>query len=529
MSRRYFVGPDDAPDRYQLVRWISRGGEAELWEASITLAGEPERLAVKILRSDRLHEVTAWQERWADQVELLRLIRHPGVVGVHTQFEGPRMHLSGQADPADRALYLVMNWVDGQDLRDWVPLHFGPEHRSAVMRCLGQVADVLDWLHAGHATPSGRCVIHGDVTPGNVVVDQNGQAVLVDFGLVRITRHMTAFPAGTEGYCAPEVLGQGLYSPASDRYAFGGLAYYVLTGQHPPVDQAELRAGLSVVPVVGGRPELVDHMMTIFADEPDQRPLCGDWLRGLRLHTSTVMPDAARLPPLRPGRAHPAAAGVPTVPNTRPAGKARSLRRALLIAAVVLAGVAAIGLTAPTIARWAVASAASDDANHGIHESGRPLAGPTGSPSAGPARSTATPSDQGTSAGSTSRPRSLLDISPLEGTGEYQSGPQRVNVQDYQRTLYGDCYDGIHSAVWQLDRKYHTFQARVGLSDDSRSSTTVTFQVLVDGKERAGPVTGVGATKDVTVDLTNVFRLRLQTDCGFSAAGTAVWIDPVIE
>src|SRR3954468_14851508 len=97
-----FVGPDEDPDKYRLRRQVGGGGEAALWEADMAFAGERERVAVKILRSQHAAEFARWRDRWTQQVELLRMIGHPGVVGVHCAFEGAVMHPSGQTDPADR-------------------------------------------------------------------------------------------------------------------------------------------------------------------------------------------------------------------------------------------------------------------------------------------------------------------------------------------------------------------------------------------------------------------------------------------
>ncbi|MGH8881841.1 MAG: serine/threonine protein kinase, partial [Stackebrandtia sp.] len=225
-SNTYTVGPDTEPDKYRLRRQVGGGGEAEIWQASVTLAGGPEHVAVKILRDIHIVDAEAWQERWSSQVELLRLLRHPGVVGVHEYFAGPRMHLPGEADLDTRHHYLVMNWVDGVDLRQWNGDRESVD-RFETLRHLTQVADVLDWLHSGNATTSGRPVVHGDISPGNIIINSDGQAVVVDFGLFRMAHSGDSPPTGTQGYCAPEVLASGEYTAAADRYGFGALAYFL--------------------------------------------------------------------------------------------------------------------------------------------------------------------------------------------------------------------------------------------------------------------------------------------------------------
>ena len=161
-STGHFIGPDSAPDRYRLLNSIGRGGEAVLYRAEIQLDGAPETVVVKVLDSgttltpDQFERLSS---KWNEQAELLRFVGRPGVVGVREHFEGPPIHSAGQSSTAaGRALVLVMNHVDGLDLRDWRAERTLATHqeRREVSRALEQLADVLDWLHSGTATTSGR-------------------------------------------------------------------------------------------------------------------------------------------------------------------------------------------------------------------------------------------------------------------------------------------------------------------------------------------------------------------------------------
>lgn len=198
-SAAHHIGPDSTPDRYRLLNSIGRGGEAVLYRAEIELEGAPETVVVKVLDSRTTITIEQFQRlstKWREQAELLRFVSRPGVVGVREHFEGPPIHGAGNASTAaGRALVLVMNHVDGLDLRDWRAERTLTTHaeRREVLRTLEQIADVLDWLHSGRATPSGRTVVHGDLSPGNIMVDGHGQATLVDFGLSKLTAdHQTA-------------------------------------------------------------------------------------------------------------------------------------------------------------------------------------------------------------------------------------------------------------------------------------------------------------------------------------------------
>lgn len=179
-----------------------------------------------------------------------------------------------------------MNHVDGLDLRDWRAernLATAAERRE-VMRTLEQLADVLDWLHSGKATPSGRQVIHGDLSPGNVMVDGHGQATLVDFGLSKLTAdHQTAEVWFTPGYAAPEVF-DGKRTPAADRYAFGAIAYFLLSGESPPNSPEQLARAMAALPQIAVLDaERRERITAVYAGDPTQRPVSlAGWMKDVR-------------------------------------------------------------------------------------------------------------------------------------------------------------------------------------------------------------------------------------------------------
>ncbi|MGW8776772.1 protein kinase domain-containing protein [Streptomyces sp. NPDC055796] len=289
-SQNLHIGPDAAADRYRLLRSIGRGGEAVLYLAEIELAGGSEPVVVKVLDSKTTitpDEFDRISRKWNEQAELLRFVHRPGVVGVREHFEGPPIHRSGESGTlTGRALVLVMNHVDGLDLRDWRAernLATAAERRE-VMRTLEQLADVLDWLHSGKATPSGRQVIHGDLSPGNVMVDGHGQATLVDFGLSKLTAdHQTAEVWFTPGYAAPEVF-DGKRTPAADRYAFGAIAYFLLSGESPPNSPDQLARAMAELPQIAVLDaERRARITAVYAGDPTQRPVSlAGWMKDVR-------------------------------------------------------------------------------------------------------------------------------------------------------------------------------------------------------------------------------------------------------
>jgi hypothetical protein len=544
----FYVGPDSEPDKYRLKRQVGSGGEAELWEAETAVAGGWERVAVKILRYDRRAQADAWRRRWADQVELLRLIPHPGVVGVHQWFDGPPIHRARQVDGHGRVLYLVMNWIEGTSLAEWVPLHRDAEGHFEALRVLMQVADVLAWLHSGQATPSGRAVIHGDLTPSNIIVDRNRQAVLVDFGLVKVAQQVSEVVEGTRGYWAPEVLRAGAYSPASDRYAFGGVTYYVLTGEHPPEEARRIRARLAKVPLIQASPGLLDHLMSMFADQPEHRPPPAEWIRAFRVQSSTVAGRAGGMPAPRPGTRGPRA------------GRRPRLRRwpvAVAAVAVLLAG----GLG------WVLRDGSGKEPGSGNPPSqGAPRSAPTAKLTVMPrvvgmaeedavalleggglsVRTTTvlTKDDpegsvlsQYPQAGRRLTPvvrlqvarrpvvHYLAALTPISGNTE--SGTQRIANTDYPNSIFFDYCTGYSEDVieFHLGKQYRRFQATIGLSDETPSGRNGTFQVLADGRVLAAETVLVGRAKTLDVGVSDRQRLILRTGCSRSGDSVRVWGD----
>ncbi|QQQ74176.1 protein kinase [Saccharothrix sp. 6-C] len=502
----FFVGPDGNPDKYQLSNHVGGGGEATLWKASVTLAGGEELVAVKMLRIDHLGDIDRWRARWQEQVDLLRLVARPGVVGVHDSFEGDSMHPRGRSGSGGRALYLVMNWVEGVTLQDWVLQ--GPATGER-FRHLGQVAEILDALHGGQATPSGRPVVHGDITPANIIIDRRGQATLVDFGLFRVARHVTEFPAGTPGYHAPEVARSGEYSPAADKYSFGALTYFVLTGGHRPSTPDAMRHGLAGQGLFEGDDPLA-WFMAILDDNPERRPEAGAWLRGLRGATSTALPRSGPLPP---PSAHSQGTEVlrPPAPGSRTGGWLTPGRKRALVA---------LGVIAAANITYGAFSRSSDR-------------------TAEPADSTGTTATVTTPSGTTGElpastrndgPRSLIDMAVIGEDSDYDIGPSRVDNKVFPRTLISGANNFCGSySTWDLGRVFTKFDTAIGLDDKTTGSDPMVFRVWLDGEQHVAETISVGEVRTLRqLDVTGVSRIALDvdTDC---ASGNGVWINPTIS
>ncbi|MEK7860240.1 MAG: serine/threonine-protein kinase, partial [Chloroflexota bacterium] len=186
--------------RYRLVERLDQGGAGEVWRA------RDERLdrdvAVKLLGAGADE---AFRERFADEARRAAAIGHPNVVTVFDE---------GRDGPD---AYMVMEYVRGRTLRDVIAERGAlPLHEAALL--VAQVAAALDAAHAAG-------VIHCDVKPSNVILDERGTAKLADFGVARAARGPAEHELlGTPRYIAPERIEGKAPSPASDVYGVGLIA-----------------------------------------------------------------------------------------------------------------------------------------------------------------------------------------------------------------------------------------------------------------------------------------------------------------
>jgi len=123
--------------------------------------------------------------------------------------------------------YLELEYIAGQDLRQFIRQH-GPQSEQQVIGWCGQIADILHYLHT-HEPP----IVHRDLTPDNLVLRNDGDLMLIDFGAANeFVGTATGTLVGKQAYMAPEQL-QGRTTLASDIYAFGASIYFLLTGRDP--------------------------------------------------------------------------------------------------------------------------------------------------------------------------------------------------------------------------------------------------------------------------------------------------------
>jgi serine/threonine protein kinase len=191
---------------------------------------------------------------------VLARLNHPHLVRVTDFFEE-----SGNA-------YLVMDLVEGESLGHLIEQQ-GPLPESQVVTWAGQLLDALTYCHA-------QRTIHRDIKPDNVIIRPNGQAVLVDFGLVKLwnpqdPRTRTAMRGvGTWAYAPPEQYDatSGHTDARSDIYGAGATLYHALTGQVPPTVTTRMVNPAALVPIVTLNQRVSSHTAKAVTKAMELRP-----------------------------------------------------------------------------------------------------------------------------------------------------------------------------------------------------------------------------------------------------------------
>ncbi|RMH40195.1 MAG: serine/threonine protein kinase, partial [Deltaproteobacteria bacterium] len=210
---------------YSLGPLIARGGVGEIYEAREVESGR--RAAVKVLRGDRLgnREVV---DRFLREADVLRRIDSPHVA---------RVYEVGGVDGA--VPYIAMELLGGRDLAATVAAS-GPLDPAQLVQLARDVAAGLEAVHAAG-------LVHGDLTPRNVVLASAGGWKLVDFGLAAAAGDAGAgVTAATVPFAAPERLRGAPANAGTDIYAFAAVLYTAVTGR-PPFDAGTSAATIAAV------------------------------------------------------------------------------------------------------------------------------------------------------------------------------------------------------------------------------------------------------------------------------------------
>ena len=304
--------------RYRLVSVLGRGGMGEVWRAHDTATDRT--VAVKLLPPQLVDDDT-YVQRFRREAHAAARLNSPHVIPIHNYGE------------IDGRLYVDMRLIEGRDLQS--VLAEGPLEPARAVRIIEQVAKALQAAHRVG-------LVHRDVKPSNILLDEDDFAYLIDFGIARASQDTrltnTGGIVGTWHYLAPERLGSGEVDARADIYALACVLYECLTGSPPfPADTTErlIVAHLNEPPPQpsAARPEvpapLDEVIATGMAKDPDQRYATTAELADAAREAITepiARPRPARRAPVRPagpalptapmpGIAHPPVGVQPTRPT----------------------------------------------------------------------------------------------------------------------------------------------------------------------------------------------------------------------
>jgi len=227
--------------RYRLERELGQGGMATVYEAEDVK--HHRRVAIKVLRTEL--GAALGGERFLREIEVTANLRHPHILPLH------------DSGDADGRLYYVMPLVDGESLRERLKRERQLGVEDAI-RIAVEAAGALDYAHR-------HGVVHRDVKPENVLLDEEGHALVADFGIARAVQRAvgsdanggaltaTGMSLGTPAYMSPEqaVADPSEIGPRSDVWALGCVVYEMLAGEPPftgPNAQAVLARVISEKP-----------------------------------------------------------------------------------------------------------------------------------------------------------------------------------------------------------------------------------------------------------------------------------------
>jgi WD40 repeat protein/serine/threonine protein kinase len=200
---------------YELLERLGAGGFGAVYRARQSTIGR--EVAVKVILPGIANQ-PEFIRRFETEAQLVARLEHPHITPLHDYWRDPE------------GAYLVMRYLKGGSIRD--ALKDSAYDLTAISRLLDQIAAALDFAHR-------HDVIHRDIKPGNILLDEDGNAYLADFGIAKdLTRSADSGtrPDGVVGsldYISPEQARSEPVTPRTDIYSLGVTLYEMITGQHP--------------------------------------------------------------------------------------------------------------------------------------------------------------------------------------------------------------------------------------------------------------------------------------------------------
>ncbi len=201
-------------ERYEVIRKVGSGGMADVYLAKDRVLGR--QVALKVLSAQFTND-REFIERFRREAAAAASLNHPNIVQVYDKGE------------AEGTYYIAMEYLPGRSLKDII-LKYAPLDSELIVSVARQIVEALRYVHR-------RDIIHRDIKPQNIIIDDEGRVKVTDFGIARarggasLTEVGTSI--GTAHYISPEQA-QGLpVEAASDLYSLGVVMYEMATGRLP--------------------------------------------------------------------------------------------------------------------------------------------------------------------------------------------------------------------------------------------------------------------------------------------------------
>ena len=216
-----FLSPGDVlEDRYEIIRFLSRGGMGAVYLARDRRFSNVTKLvALKEMISTVRDSVTSKisLETFEREANILASLSHPAIPKVFDYFHH------------GRRVYLVIEYIEGTDLESLLAEIDFPLPQEKVVNWAIQICEVLSYLHSHKPNP----IVFRDMKPSNAMLKEDGRIMLIDFGIAKVFQAgKRGTMIGTEGYSPPEQY-RGAAEPRGDIYALGATLHHLLTRRDP--------------------------------------------------------------------------------------------------------------------------------------------------------------------------------------------------------------------------------------------------------------------------------------------------------
>ena len=200
---------------YEVVCELGRGGMAVVFLAhDISL---DRKVAIKVMAPALMLMDSGIQARFKREARTAASLSHPNIIPVYA------------VKDSQDIVYFIMKYVSGRSLESVIK-EIGPFPVPMVQTILSQVGSALGYAHRNG-------VVHRDMKPGNIMLDEEGWVVVMDFGIAKVAQAealtMTGGVVGTPSYMSPEQCAGREVEGASDQYSLGVVAYEMITGRQP--------------------------------------------------------------------------------------------------------------------------------------------------------------------------------------------------------------------------------------------------------------------------------------------------------